>query len=234
MLLLRWSRLLHNGIRPHSSSKPRPLGCRSPTDRSTQPSGTLSSSTSASPTERRSSSGRVLVSGGRLALSTWDAPERSPFFATILGAVADANVPPPTAIPTGPSFFQFADDVVFEALLQDAGFADVHIDAISFGVPLGSAEELVAGLVEGTVRTGALLRAADDEVLSSASRWRRGWSRGDARRRMRSRRRSRLQADASRHERVYERQPKRGCAETRGRTSLSLQSDRVPVAGGNQ
>ena len=71
-------------------------------------------------------------------------------------------------------------------------------------------------------------------VLSSASRWRRGWSRGDARRRMRSRRRARLQADASRHERVYERQPKRGCAETRGRTSLSLQSDRVPVAGGNQ
>ena len=71
-------------------------------------------------------------------------------------------------------------------------------------------------------------------VLSSASRWRRGWSRGDTRRRMRSRRRSRSQADASRHERVYERQPKRGCAETRGRTSLSLQSDRVPVAGGNQ
>ena len=67
----------------------------------------------------------------------------------------------PTAIPTGPSFFQFADDVVFEALMQDAGFADVHIDAISFGVPLGSADEVVAGLVEGTVRTGALLRGAD-------------------------------------------------------------------------
>ena len=184
MLLLRWSRLLHNGIRPHSSSKPRPLGCRSPTDPSTQPSGTLSSSTSASPTERRSSSGRVLVSGGRLALSTWDAPKRSPFFATILGAVADANVPPPTAIPTGPSFFQFADDVVFEALLQDAGFADVHIDAISFGVPLGSAEELVAGLVEGTVRTGALLRAADEaqgalireSLEARLEPWRRGAS----------------------------------------------------------
>ena len=127
---------------------------------------------------------RVLVSGGRLALSTWDAPERSPFFATILGAVADANVPPPTGIPTGPSFFQFADDVVFEALLQDAGFADVHIDAISFGVPLGSAEELVAGLVEGTVRTGALLRAADEaqgalireSLEARLEPWRRGAS----------------------------------------------------------
>ena len=105
---------------------------------------------------------RVLVSGGRVALSTWDAPERSPFFATILGAVADADVPPPTGIPAGPSFFQFADDVVFAALLQNAGFAEVQIDAISLELPLGSAEDLVAGLVEGTVRTGALLRAANE------------------------------------------------------------------------
>ena len=104
---------------------------------------------------------RVLASGGRIALSTWDAPERSPLFATILGAVADADVPPPT-VPSGPSFFQFADDVVFAALLRDAGFTEVHIDAISFEVPLGSAEDLVAGLVEGTVHTGALLRAADE------------------------------------------------------------------------
>ena len=59
---------------------------------------------------------RVLVSDGRVALSTWDAPERSPFFATILGAVADAEAPPPTGIPAGPLFFQFADDVVFAAL----------------------------------------------------------------------------------------------------------------------
>ena len=103
----------------------------------------------------------VLVSGGRVALSTWDAPERSPFFATILGAVADADVPPP-AVPAGPSFFQFADDVVFAALLQNAGFAEVQIDAISLELPLGSAEDLVAGLVEGTVRTGALLRAANE------------------------------------------------------------------------
>src|SRR5262245_53497172 len=28
---------------------------------------------------------RVLVPGGRLALSTWDVPERSPFFAALLG-----------------------------------------------------------------------------------------------------------------------------------------------------
>jgi SAM-dependent methyltransferase len=127
---------------------------------------------------------RVLVSGGRAALSTWDAPERSPFFATILGAVADADVPPPTGIPAGPAFFQFSDDVVFAALMRDAGFTEVRIEAISFELPLRSAEDLIAGLVEGTVRTGALLRAANQEqgaliresLDKRLARWRRGES----------------------------------------------------------
>lgn len=126
---------------------------------------------------------RVLVSGGRVALSTWDAPERSPLFATILGAVADADVPPP-AVPAGPSFFQFADDAVFAGLLRDAGFTEVRVDAISFEVPLGSTEDLVAGLVEGTVRTGAVLRAADgaqgalirESLEVRLESWRRGAS----------------------------------------------------------
>jgi len=46
--------------------------------------------------------------------------------------------------------------------LRDAGFTDVQVDAIPFEVPLRSPENLIAGLVEGTVRTGALLRAANE------------------------------------------------------------------------
>jgi len=67
---------------------------------------------------------RVLVPGGRAALSTWDAPERSPFFGALLGAIADAQVPPPNEIPPGPSFFEFADDAAFESLLRSAGFVE--------------------------------------------------------------------------------------------------------------
>ena len=214
MLLLRWSRLLHDGSRPRSLSKPRPRRCRSPTDRSTQPSATLSSSTSASPSERRSNScecsSQAVASRCRRGT-----PRNARRFATILGAVADADVPPP-AVPAGPSFFQFADDVVFAALLRDAGFTDVQVDTMSFEVPLGSAEDLVAGLVEGTVRTGAVLRAADQaqgalireslEVRSSP---------GDAGRRTPFRRRSRSQADASRRERKTTRG--RGCERAVGR-----------------
>jgi SAM-dependent methyltransferase len=127
---------------------------------------------------------RVLVPGGRVALSTWDDPQRSPLFATILGAVADAEVPPPGGIPDGPSFFQFSDDAVFVALLGDAGFGDVDVRRVEFEVPIASADELATALMDGTVRIGALLRAADDErrerLLAALGARLEPWRRGDA------------------------------------------------------
>jgi 2-polyprenyl-3-methyl-5-hydroxy-6-metoxy-1,4-benzoquinol methylase len=126
---------------------------------------------------------RVLTPGGRVALSTWDASERSPFFAVLLGAIAEAEVPPPTDVPPGPSFFQFADDSAFGALLRGAGFVQVEIDTVSFDFPLRSANELIAALAEGTVRTGALLRAADESqrarVRERLEARLEPWSRGD-------------------------------------------------------
>src|SRR5262245_14571441 len=109
---------------------------------------------------------RVLTPGGRVALSTWDAPERSPFFEVLLGAIADSEVRPPADVPAGPSFFQFADDAAFGALLRGAGFVHVEIETVSFDFPLRSASELIVALAEGTVRTGALLRAADESQRS--------------------------------------------------------------------
>jgi ubiquinone/menaquinone biosynthesis C-methylase UbiE len=125
---------------------------------------------------------RVLVPGGRVALSSWDAAERSPFFAAVLGAVATAGVPPPTDVPAGPSFFQFTDDAVFRALLEDAGFDGVTVDDVAIEIPVASGDELLTALAEGTVRTGAALRAADDvqrdrirtALEESLAEWRRG------------------------------------------------------------
>lgn len=125
---------------------------------------------------------RVLVPGGRIALSSWDAAERSPFFAAVLGAVEEAGVPSPSEAPAGPSFFQFTDDTVFRTLLEDAGFAAVTVDAIAAEIPVASADELIAALADGTVRVGAALRAADDlqrdrmrELLEERlAEWRRG------------------------------------------------------------
>jgi len=126
--------------------------------------------------------GRVLVPGGRIALSSWDAPERSPFFSAVLGAVANAEVPPPSEAPAGPSFFGFTDDAVFRGLLDGAGFEAVTVDAIAVEVPVVSASELITALAEGTVRVGAALRAADDmrrerireSLEERLAEWRRG------------------------------------------------------------
>jgi SAM-dependent methyltransferase len=126
---------------------------------------------------------RVLVQGGRVALSTWNAPERSPFFAALLAAIADAQVPPPSEIPPGPSFFQFADEAAFQSLLRSAGFVQLSVVTISVEFPLDSADELITALADGTVRTGALLRAADDTqrraIRESLDARLEEWRRGD-------------------------------------------------------
>jgi SAM-dependent methyltransferase len=127
---------------------------------------------------------RVLVAGGRVALSTWDAPERSPFFAALLGAIAEAQVPPPSEVPPGPAFFQFAGAGAFTGLLTGAGFGDVTVATVSVEFPVASADGLIAALAEGTVRTGALLRAADDAqrdaIRASLAARLEPWRRGDA------------------------------------------------------
>ncbi len=125
---------------------------------------------------------RVLVPGGRVALTNWDSGERSPFFAAVLEAVATAQVPSPSEAPAGPSFFQFTEEAMFRALLEDAGFEDVTVDVIAVEIPVASASELITALAEGPVRTGAALRAADDvqrDRLEAAledrlAEWRRG------------------------------------------------------------
>jgi ubiquinone/menaquinone biosynthesis C-methylase UbiE len=126
---------------------------------------------------------RVLAPGGHVALSSWDAAERSPFFAAVHDAVAAAGVPPPTEAPEGPSFFQFTDESVFRALLEDAGFDEVSVGAIGLEIPVASADELITALAEGTVRVGAALRAADEtqrELMRTALEERLAdWRRGD-------------------------------------------------------
>src|SRR4029077_15116839 len=100
-----------------------------------------------------------------------------------IGAVDDAQVPPRSDVPHGPSFFQFGEDEVFRALLVGAGFADVEIGSYALDFPLPSADELLNIIGEGTVRMAALLRGADDspraKMRASLERRIEPWRRGD-------------------------------------------------------
>lgn len=117
---------------------------------------------------------RVLVPGGGIALSTWDAPDRARLFGAVLDAIADAGVAPPSDVPLGHSFFRFADDTEFRNLLVGSGFADVGVETVAYNYRLSSANELHFAMLEGTVRTAALLRAASeteqDEVRRALER----------------------------------------------------------------
>jgi ubiquinone/menaquinone biosynthesis C-methylase UbiE len=108
---------------------------------------------------------RVLVSGGRLGLTTWDLPARARLVGVLLEAVREVGVAPPQTVPAGPDFFRFADDAEFAALLKDQLFTDVEVPTVGFLHSIDSADELWDGLLNGTVRTSAVIRGQPNEVV---------------------------------------------------------------------
>ena len=107
---------------------------------------------------------RVLVPGGRLALTVWDSPERARLFGVFLDAVAEAGAGAPAEIPVGPPFFRFSDEQEFARLLDDQRLEDINIETITFSHPVSSPDELWSGLLAGTVRTSALIQGQPAET----------------------------------------------------------------------
>ena len=107
---------------------------------------------------------RVVVSGGRVAFTVWDAPSRSRWLGVLLDAVADVGAPPPAEVPPGPPIFRFADHTEFAALLAAAGLADIAVETIDSTVELESRDELWNGLIDGTVRVRPLVLTQPEAV----------------------------------------------------------------------
>ncbi len=106
---------------------------------------------------------RVLAPGGWLALTAWDLPDRSRFLGVFLDAVKDAGATPPPDVPAGPDFFRFSRQEEFTALLHDRGLVDVAVATVAFTLRVAGTDELWYGLLDGTVRTHALiLRQPED------------------------------------------------------------------------
>ncbi len=72
---------------------------------------------------------RVLKPGGRVALAVWDAIERNPWAALPGLELRERGlVPAPAPVTPGP--FALGDERRVRALLEDAGFADVRVEAL--------------------------------------------------------------------------------------------------------
>ncbi len=107
---------------------------------------------------------RVLSPGGFVALTVWGPPERARLFGLFLEAIRMAGASVPSAIPPGPDFFRFSADAEFSRLLSAAGFQRVAIRTLEFSHLVPDADHLWTGMLEGTVRTRALLRVQTDEA----------------------------------------------------------------------
>ena len=110
---------------------------------------------------------RVLTAGGHVALTAWDLPDRARLLGIAVDAAAAGGAVAPDDIPVGPPFFRFADDVRFAALLTDAGLVDAGVQTITFTQPVASPDLLWDGLLDGTVRTSALIRRQSPAVLAA-------------------------------------------------------------------
>ncbi len=119
---------------------------------------------------------RVLRDGGRLALTTWDWPDRMRLLGVFLASFEAVGAQPPSDIPAGPRFYRFADEQEFSALLASGGLSDVRITTVSFDHQIRSADDLWQGMLGGTVRTSAFylgqpeptrqsIRAAFDRLI---------------------------------------------------------------------
>jgi SAM-dependent methyltransferase len=107
---------------------------------------------------------KVLVPGGRLALTAWDQPDRARLVGVLIDAIAAVGAPPPSDLPSGPPFFRFSADDTFGALLAGAGFTDVEVRTVAFAYPVAAPADLWDGLIGGTVRTSALVLGQPDEM----------------------------------------------------------------------
>lgn len=107
---------------------------------------------------------RVLRRGGWLALSTWDLPERSAVLGLVVAAVAEAGAAVPADLPAGPPFSAYSTDEAMTGLLRGAGLRDVDVQCLSFTHQVPTAQALWDGVLEGTVRTSALVRSQSPEV----------------------------------------------------------------------
>ena len=107
---------------------------------------------------------RVLVPGGRLALTTWDSPAEMRLFGVFLEAVAEVGAGPPDGLPPGPDVFRFSDDEEFRSLLEEQGIIDVEVRRVAFTHPVESFDDFWRALQRGTVRMASLVLGQSEET----------------------------------------------------------------------
>ena len=107
---------------------------------------------------------RVLKPGGRYSVTLWCGPERGgELFKVILqtvSSVGDMNVD----LPKAPPMFELSEPGKIEALMGDAGFADIQRKPIASAWRTRRAEDIVEWIKDATVRMSLIIQLQKPEV----------------------------------------------------------------------
>jgi SAM-dependent methyltransferase len=101
---------------------------------------------------------RVLKSGGRIAFTVWDAPERTVGFGAFYAAVR-AHGSLDVGLPEGPGFFELSDPQRSLDALRGAGFASPSCRTVPRVWRVSDPDEVFETIAQATVRAAAMLRA---------------------------------------------------------------------------
>lgn len=108
---------------------------------------------------------RVLRPGGRFTMATWAAPEASPAFGTVFGAIK-AHADLSSAAPQ-PDLFTFARPDTAEQMMGDAGLRMIAHEVITPAWELEKPEELFEIFLTATVGAAMLIKSQSPEIVAA-------------------------------------------------------------------
>ena len=107
---------------------------------------------------------RVLATGGTVAYSVWDRPERNRINGVVADAIEDVGVERPPETAGGPDSYRFSDDSDFDALLGGAGLEQVRVETVDLTLKAAGPGAFWDGFMGSSVRLRAVIEAQPDEV----------------------------------------------------------------------
>ena len=105
---------------------------------------------------------RVLRPGGRFALAVWDLPERNPWTTIVSRTLVELGYTSPPD-PDAPSMFTLAAPGRLEALLEQAGFAEVEVDGVQLDRMYESVDEWLEETYDLSVMFAEVYDGLDDQ-----------------------------------------------------------------------